>query len=176
MVNEAIDGRNLELYIPTILGPYTHRKISEVDGRPIDLPNARTATQEMRRRLDEVFHQFSDISFQSIPWHSPDLIKLSYEEARATAPEGAIIDKSIPLEEYLQVNTHYHTSAIRESVESKYDPSSFPRTYLNLMNHYEQSLGVSGQEAAVMTFRLLIEYLPLIAALAQVGKQNISET
>lgn len=175
MSSEVIDGKNLEQYISVKLGPFTHRKLSEKDGQSLDLPNARVATQEMRRRLDEVFHHISDVSFQTIKWDSPALMRRSYEIALQTAPEGTVVDKSEPLDSFLTVNIQNHAAAIKERMKANYDPLSVPRTFLNLMSHYEHSLGVSGQESSIMTLRLLTEYLPLINSVAQGRPQGTSE-
>lgn len=171
--NENINGSNLEHYIPATIGPYTHRKISEIDGQKIDFSNAHSATREMKRRIDNVFGSFSEVGFSMIDWSDP---VISYTEAVNRISEDTIIvDKKLSLEDYLKVDTARYPKAIKERIRSIHETGSIPVVYLDLIDRCERFLNISGQESAILTMRLITVLFPTLASTANELKKHTSE-
>lgn len=173
---ESIDGRDLETYIPQTIGPDTHRKLSEQDGLPIDFVNARAATQEMKRRIEEVFHGFSDSSFEAINWESSTAMRAAYALAVDRAQDSPVIDASRPFESYLQVNVDNHSDAIKRKIREDHEAGSIPATVVNMMDIYESSLSVTGQDAAGMVMRLVTASLPAMSLKVREESPNLPPT
>lgn len=157
---------NLDAYIESSIQASTHRHLSEVSSETINHSFRLVALKGMRRRIDEVFSGAESVDITTFSWANRPLDELESDymnTVRQIPTTNSFIDPTKLLRAYMYVDTRRLSDEVKEDIRSTHDTNSIPISFVELMEDFEQKLGVQGHEAASLALRHMANHANLIS-------------